>query len=298
MFVENAYLTESLFILLMKSCTTRTKRNDLNPSNIVKLSRRLESQPWIYDVPLSSLLYDDTKYQRQYHHMETSRETTRVYHDAIRRWISPQKPASNQQLIHMLIYLGLIRRWDSIMPLQRERHIYSPSSYIHQMLAGLIMTLSQPHLGLSSRLPLLAIGLSKPFVFFLKAEQEPESTTLDVKFYGINLRACSLRSFCSISLHIKNFLGPFLLGRRKYKYIIATILHEQDQQIKWTRTNQTPDSPIEFPVTKFSNHEIKDSVNCVSNKRGTDALAKYTDSLERKVALYIGKGKMHWTFDD
>lgn len=108
MFVENPYLTESLFILLMKSCTTRTKGNDLNPSNLVKLSRRLEPQPWIYDVPLSSLLYGDTKYQRQYHHMETSRETTRVYHDAIKRWISPQKPASNQQLIHMLVYLGLI----------------------------------------------------------------------------------------------------------------------------------------------------------------------------------------------
>ncbi len=120
----------------------------------------------------------------------------------------------------------------------------------------------------------------------------------DDKLYGINLKACSLRSPCSISLHIKNFLGSFLLGRRKYKYIIATILHEQDQQIKWTRTNQTPDSPIEFPVTKFSNHKIKDSINCVLNKRGTDALAKYTDSLERKVALYIGNGKMHWRFDD
>ncbi len=99
---------------------------------------------------------------------------------------------------------------------------------------------------------------------------------------SISRLVCSLRNSCSISLHIKNYLGPFLLGRRKYKYIIATILHEQDQQIKWTRTNQTPDSPIEFPVTKFSNHKIKDSVNCVSNKRGTEALAKYTDRLGKK----------------
>ncbi len=63
------------------------------------------------------------------------------------------------------------------------------------MLAGLITTLSQPHLGLSSRLPLLAIGLSKPFVFSLKAEQEPESATLEcysmtLNLYGINLKAC------------------------------------------------------------------------------------------------------------